>query len=102
MKKCLNCGTPFEPAKPKAVYCSQTCRTAAFRKKHKKEGAKRGRPKKKNNLIATVLPGPILIPIIEPKEVCLINQKIEIKIAPPGLKGIDLAIWKAEQKTKIK
>ncbi len=45
MKKCLNCGHNFEPLKPKAIYCSDACRTESYRKKHKKEGAKRGRPR---------------------------------------------------------
>lgn len=27
-------------------------------------------------------------------------ESIPVELIPPGLKGIDLAIWKAEQKTK--
>jgi len=37
MKQCLRkkCGKDFEPTKPKQMYCSNKCRTYAFREKQK-------------------------------------------------------------------
>lgn len=58
MKKCLHCGKDFEPKKPKAIFCSDKCRTYAFRKSKSS----------KNNLIPIILPGPLIVPVVPKKE----------------------------------
>jgi len=39
VKKCLRqkCGKEFEPAKPKQKYCTDKCRTYAYREKQKEK-----------------------------------------------------------------
>lgn len=37
MKKCIRCGNDFEPKKPKTVYCTDKCRTYAYRERQPKK-----------------------------------------------------------------
>lgn len=120
--KCLECDKPVPqtPGKRKKEYCGSTCRTKYWKKKKDagKEKGKPGRPKK-----AKIVGG---LPDKEVKKVANRaasssksvskawgDAKFKVTVAeertpeqfmghkiPKGLKGIELAIWKAEIKEK--
>ena len=71
---CKNCHEEFEAKRKTARFCSDLCRVTFNRKKVHGPGE------------------PFVI----------VAAKKSKEQPPPGLKGIDLAIWKAEQKAKQK
>jgi endogenous inhibitor of DNA gyrase (YacG/DUF329 family) len=71
--KCDNCATEFEGQRKTVRFCSDLCRVQFNRKR------------------TIVVPTPIAQKIID---------KHKEGFPPAGLTGIDLAIWKAEQKAK--
>lgn len=80
MKKiCQHCGKEFEPGKPFAKFCSAKCRVY-----YNRGLAKWKFPFSSGSPPTTTTP---------------VENKPSPQ-PPPGLTGIDLAIWKAEQKQK--
>jgi hypothetical protein len=79
---CPNCGKELQqtPGKRAKEYCNSTCRSNYWQKQN------RGLAPGCSNIPATPFQGCEPLPAIE---------TVEIK-PPPGLKGIDLAIWKSE------
>jgi len=95
MKNCTICKKDFEPATKKQKFCSNSCRQKNFRREVKEMIAEIKLKKAKIKPIEEVLAKE---PVNYPKE----YKKPEIKPQngkpepPPGLTGIDLAIWKSE------
>lgn len=76
LRNCLYCGEEFEPAKPKQKFCCDKHRVYYNR-------------------------GKVHIHPLTEDEVEQKKEPAAKEIQPPpGLTGIDLAIWKAEQKQK--
>lgn len=81
LRNCLYCQVPFEPKKPKQKFCSDKHRVYYNRQQSK----------------------PVSFPPPEAETPKKVKKKaISVDQPPPGLIGIDLAIWKAQQKEKQK
>jgi predicted nucleic acid-binding Zn ribbon protein len=86
-ENCIYCGEKMESITAKKRYCSSKCKVYDYRERSRivTETAKND---KKTKIAGN-------LPILE-KE-CLKSPKIE-KLPPSNLKGLDLLIWKEENK----
>lgn len=93
MKKCLICKKDFENATRKQRFCSNSCRQKNYRKEVKELLAEiRLRKSKIKPNQEALLKTEVVVPKKE-------ETPVKSELTPPaGLSGIDLAIWKAENK----
>jgi len=93
MKQCLICKKDFENATRKQRFCSNSCRQKNYRKEVKELIAEIRLKKSQIKLKEEVL---VLKEEIAPKKE---EKPVKSELTPPeGLSGIDLTIWKAENK----
>jgi len=68
---CLECGkeVPQTKGRRERLFCNNTCKSKYWRKNKKSDGTVPqrgpGRPPKKNNLEHEILPGPLVMPVVE-------------------------------------
>jgi len=90
MKECIICKKDFNPATKKQRFCSNSCRQKNYRKEINEMIAE---IKQKKAKIKPIIDISVINDNIVPKKENTQPNRLE---PPSDLKGLDLAIWKAE------